>query len=185
MLVHPRVYRLEQISGATRDMETEVATRRARHDANSGFVSLRDYVPGDDPRLIHWPTTARAGHLMVRENVENRTPEITIVLDASKQVASADDFEEMADIAASLAVQSVRHGMEVVLRTTDRNHPGQRAPVADELEALRLLATVDQVEGHDVLTVPGLFTEGLEHSTVTIVTARAARRAASATHRRR
>ncbi len=170
VLVHPRVFPLERISGATRDMETEVATRRARHEAHSGFVSLRDYVPGDDPRMVHWPTTARVGHLMVRENVENRTPEITIVLDASRQVATADDFEEMADIAASLAVQSLGHGMDLVLRTTDRNHPGQRTPIADELQTLRLLSITEQVDGHEVLSVPGLFTEGLEQSTITIVT---------------
>lgn len=170
VLVHPKVYPLERITGATRDMETEVATRRARHDAHSGFVSLREYVPGDDPRLIHWPTTARVGHLMVRENVENRTPEITIVLDTARQVASADDFEEMVDIAASLALQSLRAGTDLVLRTTDRQHPGQRAPVAGELEVLRLLAVVGQVDGPEVLTVGGLFTEGLTQHTITIVT---------------
>ena len=29
------------------------------------FVGLRDYVPGDPLRAVHWPTSARAGHAMV------------------------------------------------------------------------------------------------------------------------
>ena len=99
--------------------------RRATVDPLSGFVSLREYVPGDDPRLIHWPTTARVGTLMVREHVEVRRPEFTVVLDTAAHVATADDFEEMVDVAASIAVHALRDGLDVVVRTTDRDHPGR------------------------------------------------------------
>ncbi len=65
----------------------------------SGFVSMREYVAGDDPRMIHWPTTARTGTLMVREHVEVRRPEFTVVLDTAPSVGTPDDFEEAVDVA--------------------------------------------------------------------------------------
>jgi uncharacterized protein (DUF58 family) len=34
-------------------VEDEAVIRRAASDPLSGFVSLREYVDGDDPRLIH------------------------------------------------------------------------------------------------------------------------------------
>jgi uncharacterized protein (DUF58 family) len=74
----------------------------------SGFVSTREYVAGGDPRLIHWPTTARTGVLMVRQTVEIQWPEFTVVLDTSDAVNTADDFEGAVDVAATLAAQAVR-----------------------------------------------------------------------------
>ena len=62
--------------------------RRAASDPLCGFVSLREYVPGDDPRLIHWPTTARVGTLMIREHVELRRPEFTVVLDTAPEASA-------------------------------------------------------------------------------------------------
>ena len=70
-------------------VEDEAVVRRAASDPLSGFVSLREYVDGDDPRLIHWPTSARMGTLMLREHVELRRPEFTVVLDAVDDVADA------------------------------------------------------------------------------------------------
>ena len=68
--VHPKVYELLGPEGSSRVVENESIVRRAATDPLSGFVSMREYVDGDDPRLIHWPTTARIGTLMVREHVE-------------------------------------------------------------------------------------------------------------------
>jgi uncharacterized protein (DUF58 family) len=81
---------------------------------------MREYVPGDDPRMIHWPTTARTGTLMVREHVEVRRPEFTIVLDTADAAGTPDDFEESVDVAASLAVHAIAAGLDVVVRTTSR-----------------------------------------------------------------
>ncbi len=79
VVVHPKIYDLVGPHGAVRTVENESVLRRASADPLSGFVSMREYVPGDDPRMIHWPTTARTGTLMVREHVEVRRPEFTVV----------------------------------------------------------------------------------------------------------
>ena len=52
----------------------------------SGFDlhSVRDYVEGDSLRKVHWPTTARRGHLMVKELEDSPRDELAVVLDANR-----------------------------------------------------------------------------------------------------
>ena len=129
VLVHPRLLQpVRARTGRCTPSRTKHVIRRSASDPLSGFVSLREYVAGDDPRLIHWPTSARMGTLMLREHVELRRPEFTVVLDAADSVADADDFEEMVDIVASIAVHALRSGVEVRVRTTAREFPGAAAP---------------------------------------------------------
>ena len=60
VVVHPRVYPLITASGAVRVITNDAVLRRPSGDPQSGFQSLREYQYGDDTRLIHWPTSARA-----------------------------------------------------------------------------------------------------------------------------
>lgn len=167
--VHPKVYEMTGPHGSSRVVENESIVRSSASDPMSGFVSMREYVAGDDPRLIHWPTTARTGTLMVREHVEVRRPEFTIVVDAAHTVASEDDFEEMVDVAATLAVHALRTGLDVVVRTTNRLHAGRRTPLAAEGEVLDLLTPIRQT-GDDPIAVGALFTQGFDHTSVLLVT---------------
>jgi uncharacterized protein (DUF58 family) len=170
VIVHPKIYDLVGPTGAVRVVENESVLRRATADPMSGFVSLREYVEGDDPRMIHWPTTARTGTLMVREHVEVRRPEFTVVLDTSRAVGTPDDFEEAVDVAATLAVHALRTGLDVVVRTTDRDRAGRPTPLIDEAMVLDLLTPVQQTDPSEVLPVASLFTGGFDHTSVVVVT---------------
>ena len=52
------------------------------------FHSLRDYVVGDDSRLIHWGTSARRGKPVVRQNRVERSQTIFLVLDAGRMMTA-------------------------------------------------------------------------------------------------
>lgn len=198
MIVHPRIHALHGPAGAMHSVSDDAAVRRSASDPLSGFVSLRPYVEGDDPRLIHWPTTARVGTLMLREHVELRRPELTVVLDASGAVAGPDDFEEMVDVAASVAVHAIRSGVDVRVRTTSRRQPGALARLTRDAQVLDLLTPIVQADpepdpGADPGVDPGtrgtrgagsggadstdgvmplaeLFRTGLDHTTIVFVT---------------
>lgn len=150
IIVHPRVHTLGGPYGDMHSVQDEALMRRSRSDPLSGFVSLREYVDGDDPRLIHWPTSARVGTLMLREHVELRRPEFTVVLDTSDlppgdptdRARFEADFEEMVDVTASIAVHAIRSGVEVRLRTTSRAFPGGDVPLEHEAQVLDLLTPV-------------------------------------------
>ena len=167
--VHPKVYDMVGPQGSSRVVENESIVRRAAADPMSGFVSMREYVAGDDPRLIHWPTTARTGTMMVREHVEVRRPEFTIVVDAGRDVGTEDDFEEMVDVAATLAVHALRTGLDVVVRTTHPSHVGRPTPLVSDAEVLDLLTPVRRVDG-DPVHVAALFLSGFDHTSVLMIT---------------
>ncbi len=170
VIVHPKIYDLVGPHGAVRVVENESVLRRAAADPMSGFVSMREYVAGDDPRMIHWPTTARTGTLMVREHVEVRRPEFTVVLDTAPTAGTPDDFEEAVDVAATLSVHAVRTGLDVVVRTTDRDHSGRPTPLVSDSAILDLLTPVPQSSDQSLLPVAALFTGGFDQSSVVFVT---------------
>lgn len=170
VLVHPRVLRLRGPRGTLRPVDSEAQVRNRAAEPMAGFVSLREYVQGDDPRMIHWPTTARRGELMVRETVEFRRPEFTIVVDAGVASASPDTFEEMVDVAASLAVHALGGGLGVVLRSTNRQRAGSPTALQNEAEVLDYLTVLDQAEGTDVVSVVALFGRGVGDATLVYVT---------------
>ena len=170
VIVHPKIYDLVGPHGAVRVVENESVLRRATADPMSGFVSMREYVAGDDPRMIHWPTTARTGTLMVREHVEVRRPEFTVVLDTAPSAGTPDDFEEAVDVAATLAVHALRTGLDVVVRTTDEHHAGRPTPLVTDAPVLDLLTPVQQSGDGSLLPVAALFTGGFDQTSIVFIT---------------
>ncbi len=79
LLVHPRTLAMPSTStGFVRDLEGR-ATRDLT-DSDVSFQSLREYVPGDPVRHIHWRSTAKTGVHMVRRFEETRRSHIMVAL---------------------------------------------------------------------------------------------------------
>ncbi|MEV4316063.1 DUF58 domain-containing protein [Actinocrispum sp. NPDC049592] len=100
------------------------------------LVSLREYVPGDDLRRLHWATSARTGTLMVREDADPARPHVAVILDASPDT-DPEIFEEAVEVAASLltAGMSAGHPVRLMSATTDIE-----VPTADPDQLLAALA---------------------------------------------
>ena len=77
--VHPRTVRPSSaLPGFVRDLEGEESTLRTASDLS--FHALREYVPGDDRRFIHWKSTARNRTLQVREFLQTHRSLVVVVL---------------------------------------------------------------------------------------------------------
>lgn len=50
----------------------------------SAFAGLRDYVPGDDPRMLDWKATARHGRLIAREQTVERSQVVLTLIDCGR-----------------------------------------------------------------------------------------------------
>lgn len=108
LYVHPRTAAVPSTSaGLVRDLEGNPT--RDLVDADISFHAIREYVPGDSRRQIHWKSTAKTGRLMVRQFEESRRSRLAVVLSvAADEYASADEFELGVSAAASLGVQAIR-----------------------------------------------------------------------------
>lgn len=141
VMVHPRVHVLQRGQRGEQGTADDSARRRSTRDPASGVISLRSYVPGDDTRQIHWPTSARTGDLMVREFVDYRRPRAVILLDARD--AEREAFEDAVDVAASLLADFFQQRVAVVLLTTDPDASGSSRPLATPGAGLDLLTKVN------------------------------------------
>jgi uncharacterized protein (DUF58 family) len=82
------------------------------------FHALRDYVPGDDRRHIHWKTTARTNNLMVRQFEETRRAHLAISLTINThEYGSEQEFEMAISAAASIGRQAIREQRELDVLT--------------------------------------------------------------------
>jgi uncharacterized protein (DUF58 family) len=94
------------------------ADERVEH-GGTDLVGLREYVPGDDLRRLHWATSARTGTLMVREDADPARPHLAVILD--DRTGSHPDprgFEDAVELAASLLTAGMAAGHPVRLMAT-------------------------------------------------------------------
>ncbi len=72
------------------------AVRRRTHYVTTNVAGVRDYAPGDSFSRIHWPSTARKDHLIVKEFELDPTADIWIFLDMHRGVQAGQPAEEPA-----------------------------------------------------------------------------------------
>jgi uncharacterized protein (DUF58 family) len=72
------------------------------------YRGLRGYRPGDDPKDIHWRTTARLGTPVVREYEQNDAETLWVCLDARGE--PGERAEAAVETAASMAARAFREG---------------------------------------------------------------------------
>lgn len=121
LLVFPRVLGFRSMKTAlmpSLDGSTDDTSPRG----SMVFHQLREYVPGDDVRKIHWKATARVAHtgtLIVRQDVDIARPVTVLLVDVRPSGYSRDSFELALDAAAS-ALDAARAAQSPVeLRFTD------------------------------------------------------------------
>ncbi|MFJ4045622.1 DUF58 domain-containing protein [Microbacterium sp. NPDC089987] len=136
--VHPVTTRLPSTSaGLIRDLEGTPSTTLV--DADLSFHAVREYVVGDSQRHVHWKSTAKTGRLMVRQYEESRHARIAVILDLDVESYESDDeFENTVSAAASLALQGVRDGRDVLFSVSDEIPEHSRS----EVLAIRTLPTI-------------------------------------------
>lgn len=144
LFVHPRTKNLSGSStGFLRDLEGRVTQDISNSDVS--FHALRDYVPGDDRRHIHWKTTARTGQLMVRQFEETRRSHLAVVLSTrAEDYAHPDEFELAVSSCGSLGLQAIKEdrGLTVLVNTGSLRGDNR----------VRLLDDLARIETHPMRT---------------------------------
>ena len=116
--VYPRVLPFRRLpTGQTRHLEGPSSDTSPQ--GNITFHRLREYVAGDDLRLVHWRSSARAGHLLVKHNVDTSQPYTVVLFDQRPSLYTEQSFEEAIDVAASVLVATAANKAPVELRLTD------------------------------------------------------------------
>jgi uncharacterized protein (DUF58 family) len=121
--VHPRALALRPLpTGKSRNLEGPSSEMSPQGSVS--FHRLREYVIGDDLRTVHWPSTAKAGKLVVRHYVDTAQPYTVVLVDVRPGVYSPATFEEAMDVVASVATSMSAGLAPVQLRTTSGERVG-------------------------------------------------------------
>ena len=102
------------------------------------FLALRGYEPGDDPRRVHWRSTARTGELVVRLDEAAAPGRVVLLLDTRAEVHDAQSFEVAVEAVASLAVRCRDDQTPVEVLTAAGEVLGRPGPGTVELLLDRL-----------------------------------------------
>jgi uncharacterized protein (DUF58 family) len=121
LFVHPVTVPLEPLgAGLLRDLEGRTTQDISMSDL--AFHTLRDYVPGDDRRYIHWRSSAKFSGLaegerfMVRQFLDTRRSHIAVVTDVERSsYDSEEEFELAVSVGASIAIRALTDDMDLTL----------------------------------------------------------------------
>ncbi len=173
-LVYPAMY---PIGPPTRLPGSSFDAVRRSPMAQSGeeLYGLRPFQRGDDPRRIHWRSSAHHDELIVRQFEEFSHTHTTVLLDTrSAQLgtdAASQRFEAMVSAAASICRASQSRGDQIRLTTTADFDSGFGADSAHLYKIYEHLALVSPDIGSLISAVEQL---GREHGGGLIVTLAAA-----------
>jgi uncharacterized protein (DUF58 family) len=98
--------------------------------------SVRPYLPGDSARLVHWPTSARRGTLVVREHEPPVVVGVALVVELH---GTTEEVELIASRAAGLGRATLAAGGAVWCCTNESGRPVS-ARVVDQRDLGRRLA---------------------------------------------
>lgn len=120
--VYPRVHPLDRLPVPLSQPFGPVRTREKAFEDPSNQAEIREYRPGDNPRHIHWKTSARMGELMLREYELNATTQMILLPDLHRAVqvnrmaeGGPATVETAVEITASLAAMGLNRKIDVGL----------------------------------------------------------------------
>jgi uncharacterized protein (DUF58 family) len=120
ILIRPRVHDIvpPRRGGGGEPAERATGPRVPVVEALGEFLALREYEPGDDPRRVHWPSSARRGELLVRVDEAAAPGRAIILLDTRELVHDPSSFETAIEAVASIATSLHRTHQPVEVVTT-------------------------------------------------------------------
>jgi uncharacterized protein (DUF58 family) len=105
-----------------------------RRGEGMDFESLRDYVPGDDPRRLDWAASARRGRPVVRLHQHERNHTVIFALDSSRLMAARSEgrskLDHAIDATLCLAFAGLVSGDRIGVVVFDREIRAHLAPRA-------------------------------------------------------
>ena len=119
-LTNVRRFRLLALQNRLSDAGVRALKLRGEGTA---FAGLRDYVPGDDPRMLDWKATARHGKLISREQTIERSQTVISLIDCGRAMTQMaghySRFEHVLSAALVLSDVAATSGDRVGLLAFD------------------------------------------------------------------
>ena len=115
--IYPRVLYLPGLYIPIKEMRGAATHRLPSSDVTPVYANVREYLPGDALKSIHWPATAHRGRLMARQFDREIDNQLWILLDLEGAIQEGNEInntEEMTvTVAASIIARFIQEGWAV------------------------------------------------------------------------
>jgi len=116
LIVYPRMGEIDAGFFKELDLALDHIRRSRPSRAEEDFRGMREYRQGDNPRWIHWKSSARNQKMLVKEFEEPQARRVLLLLDTNLQRVGAQRFvafESAISFAGTVARDLARRGCEV------------------------------------------------------------------------
>ncbi len=123
--------------------------RMRRAGSGSELLDLRDYIPGDPPKMIAWKASARKGKLITKEFESDVPVRCTMLVDTSQTVRLGppghNALARLVEIASAVAQAALANRDHVGLITFDEESSTYVPPAGSKRHLIDLLRKLSDV----------------------------------------
>ncbi len=116
-ICYPEIIPQERMNVSIADIQG--SSERFERGLGYDLYTIRDYIPSDSARHVHWKASAKTSTLKTREYAAEEDRRIILLFDRYGHAGDAGRFEHLVSYAASLAYYFVKDGIEVALVSDD------------------------------------------------------------------
>jgi uncharacterized protein (DUF58 family) len=164
LMVYPPVLSLAEVGIPSRDPFGDIRIRRSLFEDPVQVKTVRQYLPGDPMKRIHWKASARLQKLQSRVFDHTTTPDMAIFLDCRTVADRYYWYAVVSDLletgiltATAIAADSLKKGYKVGVYANEhyRNSDGMiRIPPSDNEEQMKIiLELMAQIRGLPISTI--------------------------------
>jgi uncharacterized protein (DUF58 family) len=153
-ICYPEIIPPDRMDLSFLDLQGE--NQRFERGLGHDLYMIRDYIPSDSARHVHWKASAKTSILKTREYAAEESRRVVLAFDRYGRPGDADRFEQLVSYSASLAYHLIHDGIEVALVSDEwRTERGNPLAVCDSL--LEYLALVRMSAAADPPNHEGAF----------------------------
>ncbi|HYR87524.1 MAG TPA: DUF58 domain-containing protein [Terriglobia bacterium] len=150
-ICYPEILPQERINFSVLDIQG--SNQRLERGFGHDLYTIRDYVPADSARHVHWKASAKTAVLKTREYAAEENRRIVLAFDRFGRPGDAEKFEALVSHTASLAYHLIKDGVEVAL-VSDEWRTGYGTSEALLESILQYLALVNMSAAADPPDAP-------------------------------
>src|SRR5438093_1723443 len=110
-ICYPEIVPQEQLNLSVLDVQG--SNQRFQRGFGHDIYTIRDYLPSDSARHVHWKASAKTSILKTREYAAEESRQVTLAFDRFGHPGDIEKFERLVSYAASLAFHLIHDGIEV------------------------------------------------------------------------
>jgi uncharacterized protein (DUF58 family) len=138
-ICYPEIIPQDQMDLSVIDIQG--SSQRFERGFGHDLYMIRDYLPSDSARHVHWKASAKTSILKTREYAAEESRRVVLAFDRFGRPGDGEKFEQLVSYTASLAYHLVHNGIEVAFLSDEwESAQGNSEAVLDSI--LQYLALV-------------------------------------------